>query len=108
MAQQFTVLSAAKGPLEGGGQYLYLWLQPMEWEDRAAPHITRGPVPFKIGAEESVVDEILKSGLPAVFDLDVGVKVASGNKSQGHVFKAVPVEPSKSAFIPADKKAVNG
>jgi hypothetical protein len=79
------VLSVQSGPLEGGGSYHSVWVQPTEWEDRSAPHITRGPVPMKIDCSQKVVDALVNAPLPCAADLDVGVKVSSGNKSKGYV-----------------------
>lgn len=90
--QSFIVLSVQQGPLEGGSTYRSMWVQPTEWEDRAAPHLTRGPVPMKIDCSEEAINFILSSGqaLPSPFALDIGVKVSGGNKSKGYVFTAAP------------------
>lgn len=86
-ADKFTVISVQKGPLEGGGTYSSLWVMPFEWEDRDAPHLTRGPVPFKIDTTPELVDKLALESLPGVFELEMGVKVASGNKSKAFVFR---------------------
>jgi hypothetical protein len=88
--QAFIVISVQQGPLEGGLTYRSMWVQPTEWEDRAAPHLTRGPVPMKIDCSDEAINFILQSGqsLPSPFSLDIGVKVAGGNKSKGYVFSA--------------------
>lgn len=87
MADKFILLSAQTGPLEGGGTYSSVWLQPLDWEDRGSPHFTRGPVPFKVDTSVDEVMALLKAPLPALVEVDLGIVVAAGNKSKGKVFK---------------------
>lgn len=85
---KFHVISVQKGPLEQGGEYSSIWVVPTEWDDRAAPHLTRGPVPFKMGCDMSVVDTLASQPLPGFYDLEVQIKVAGGNKAQAYAVKA--------------------
>jgi len=98
--QKFTVLSAQMGPLETGGQYASLWVMPQkgEYEDRGAPHVTRGPVPMKIDTTTDCISSVLSQSqtLPAVFDLDMGIRVSSGNKSKAFINSAELVKTEKS------------
>jgi len=102
MSQKFTVLSAQTGPLESGGVYASVWClpQPGDYQDRDAPHVTRGPVPMKIDTTALVIDSILTQSkeLPKLFDLDVGIRVSSGNKSKAFVNSATLAE--KTNFVP--------
>lgn len=104
-AQRFILISVQKGPLESGGSYASMWLQPLEWEDRAAPHLTRGPVPFKIDASIEAVDKFATLQLPMLADLDVGIRVASGNKSKGYVFGGDPAPVSSDFSADASASA---
>ncbi len=103
MSEKFSVLSVQKGPLESGGEYRSAWVMPYTYEDRGAPHLTRGPVPMKIDCSEEVINEVLSSGLslPSDFDLDMRIAIASGNKSKAVITKATV---SKSTFKSLDSK----
>jgi hypothetical protein len=87
--QKFTVLSVQHGPLEGGGLYASIWAMPVpgDYEDRNAPHLTRGPVPIKIDTNVETINSLLKEypDLPAMITLDLTTRVAAGNKSKSYV-----------------------
>lgn len=89
--EKMQVLSFQCGPLEGGGSYSSLWVHPLQWEDRQGQHPTRGPVPMKLNCDRSVIDALASVPLPAVCELDIMVRVASGNKGQAYVLGAKPV-----------------
>lgn len=89
--EKMQVLSFQCGPLEGGGSYSSLWVHPLEWEDRQGQHPTRGPVPMKLNCDRSVIESLASVPLPMVCELDISIRVASGNRSQAHVLAAKPV-----------------
>lgn len=104
--QLFYVLSAHKGPMpDGNGSYAKVWVHPLDWEDRPAPHLTRGPVPFEMKANQAAVDFLASRPLPAVFDLDVQIRVASGNVSTAFCVSAQDVkkEETKKPLFDAPK-----
>jgi hypothetical protein len=90
--QKFTVLSAQTGPLEGGGTYASLWVSPLpgDYADRSAPHLTLGPVPMKIDTTPETISSVIQQSktLPAVFSLEMGIRVSGGNKSKAFINSA--------------------
>lgn len=91
MSQTFGVLSVQSGNVEGVA-YQSAWVFPVEgdYEDRGAPHLTRGPVPMKIDIDSSAIATILQEApkLPAFFDLEMPIRVGAGNKSKAFIKSA--------------------
>lgn len=108
--KKYTVLSAQMGPLETGGQYASLWVMPErgDYEDRGAPHVTRGPVPMKIDTSTDTISSVISQTptLPAVFELDMGIRVSSGNKSKAFINSAVLVRSERSVDDSKEPKAL--
>lgn len=91
MAQTFGVLSVQSGNVDGV-PYQSAWVFPVEgdYEDRGAPHLTRGPVPMKIDIDSNAIATILQEApkLPAYFDLETQTRVGAGNKSKAFIKSA--------------------
>lgn len=80
--QKMNVLSVAYGPMpDGNGTYAKIWVSPIEWEDRSAPHTRKGPAPFEIKCDYDLAQDMVSHPIPGVYELDLQTSIASGAKA---------------------------
>jgi hypothetical protein len=94
MPEQMKIIACQTGPLEDGGEYASFWVEPRFYEDRKAPHITHGPVPFKMDCDKSAVLSLLQHTLPVLADCDNVTRVASGNKAKTFCLSVTNITPA--------------